>query len=150
MRVVSNNTFTYTLPPMAGLHFGLSTEDLSRTWQLNVLGNLADTPFDIRIDDVRAVSFPDPLHMPVISQVSVTPDDTYGDGQTALTVSATVTDPDGDLAGVTVGLAALNGSNRTVLSHSDSSYTVGYTIPRLPDGGVFNLQLTARDEPTTR
>ncbi|RYZ23086.1 MAG: T9SS type A sorting domain-containing protein [Chitinophagaceae bacterium] len=119
--------------------------DLTRTWQLNFLTNTADTPFDIWVDDIRAVPYPDPLRMPVIRDLSVTPGATYADGHTALTLQATVTDPDGDLAAVTLDLAPLNGSNKTVMTTADSIYTVSYNIPALPDGGTINLQVSARD-----
>ncbi|RYY66038.1 MAG: hypothetical protein EOO12_05330 [Chitinophagaceae bacterium] len=141
---LSPTSFTRVRIPLSAFTDG-TPFDLTRTWQLNFLSNLADTPFDLWVDDVRAVPFPDPLHMPVIRNLSVTPGKTYGDGQTSLTVSATVTDPDGDLASVAMDLAALNGSNKTVMTNSDSSYTVSFNIPRLPAGGTFNLQLNARD-----
>lgn len=141
---LSGTAYTRVLIPLSAFTDGVPF-DLARTWQINFLTNTAAGPFDLWVDDLRALPYSNPLHLPVIRSLTVTPDATYADGQTQVTLRAVVADPDADIAAVQVDLSALNGSNRLALTGTDSIYTATYAIPALASSGTLRLFVSARD-----
>lgn len=93
-------------------------------------------------------------HPPEIEAAWVTPREVFRDGESQITLYCTVSDIDGDLAGVEVDLSRLGGYAHQNLyddgthgdeTPSDGTFTFTYTVPRGAEEGNITLTFTAYD-----
>jgi hypothetical protein len=140
----SNTQYTKVRIPVSVLSNG-SDIDLSKIWQLNISCNRAAIPFDVWIDDVIAAPYTNTSVQPVFTQATMTPDAGYADGQTLVTITAKVTDPDNNITEVSADLSAMDLTNDQKLTLFNGEYTASFKVPASVAYGMKNVKLTVVD-----
>lgn len=137
--------FTKVKIPFADLVDGTGF-DLTRLWQFNFQVNTAQAGFEVWIDDVRALPYDNPVAQPVLTDIRINPAAGFADGTTPVTVSAIATDPNNDLASVTIDLSSIGGANNHALVLTNGRYTTTFTVPPVAPPGARTLNITAKDQ----
>ncbi|WP_126247164.1 glycoside hydrolase family 44 protein [Chitinophaga rhizosphaerae] len=137
--------FTKVKIPFSDLFTG-SGFDLTRLWQFNFLVNSAQDGFDVWIDDVRALPYDNPTVQPVLSDVRINPAAGFADGITPVQLSVLASDPNNDLASVTVDLSPVGGANNQPLLLVNGRYTASFTVPATTPPGPRSFHITATDQ----
>jgi hypothetical protein len=139
------NAYSRVRIPLSALTIG-SEISLDQVWQINFhSNNAANAGFDVWLDDIKVVPFSHPYKQPVLATAVTTPAKGYADGKTQVKVSVDATDPDNDLASVTIDLSSVNGSNKQTMQLENGKYTTSFVVPSSIADGNKILKITATD-----
>lgn len=141
----SPTQYTKVRIPFSHLFSG-SNFDLTKLWQFNFLVNTAQDGFEVWIDDIRVVPYDNPAVHPVLADVRVAPPAGFADGITEVQISAAATDPNNDVATVTVDLSSVGGANNHPMQLNNGRYTASFTVPASAPAGTRTLNLTVTDQ----
>ncbi|RVU02876.1 T9SS type A sorting domain-containing protein [Mucilaginibacter limnophilus] len=131
--------------PISALTAG-SEVHLDQVWQFNFAANTASKGFDVWVDDIRVLPYSNQYKAPVVSYISQTRTSGYADKSTAVTVSATVKDPDNDLKSVTIDLSEVNGPNNQPMTLTSANrYQWTFKVPESVAYGIKKLKINAKD-----
>jgi hypothetical protein len=139
------NAYSRVRIPLSALTVG-SEIKLDQVWQINFHSNNAgNSGFDVWIDDIRVIPFSHPYKQPSLANAVTTPSKGYADGKAEVKVSVDATDPDNDLATVTIDLSSVNGSNKQPMQLENGKYTTTFVVPSSIADGNKILKITATD-----
>lgn len=82
---------------------------------------------------------------PYITNLRINPAQGYSDGTAQFTISATITDSDGDMRPPTVNLSSVGGNAAAQLTRNGDNYTLQYTVPLNTPSGLKTLTVSAVD-----
>lgn len=141
----SNQQYTKVRIPMSALTNGTNL-DLTRIWQINIGCNRATEGIDVMIDDITAAPYTNIPMQPHFTHVEINPGAGYADGQTPITLNATVADPDNNVQDVTLDLSALDlPNNQALIYNGNGQYSTTFVIPQSVAHGNKTLRLSVAD-----
>ena len=141
----SNQHYAKVRIPVTALTAGTDL-DLTRVWQINIGCNRAVNGLDVWMDDITATPYTNLPVQPHFTRVNVTPDATYADGSTAVTIQAVAADPDNNIHTVTADLSALDLPADQVLTNTNGVYSATFTIPQSVTSGDKMIRFSVADD----
>lgn len=140
----SSKSYTKVKVPIAAFTEG-NNIDLTRIWQINFSCNSAVGGFDTWIDDINAYPYTNMNVQPKFTEVTMTPDGGYADGQTVVTITAKATDPDSNIKNVVVDMSSVDRQNNKTLALANGIYSGTFTVPTSVIDGTKKIALTVTD-----